>query len=162
MGITKGGQVASKYKSWPNPNNAVDEKGKPYYKNSGAVYGKIAHNPNKKGDKANRYVGYTYVNAWNWSKGRGMITCKVRPYEKTLGGVVEGVNRETGEVNEYQKMLATVQFQKTGQKQVLAVLMNVKTKKIKLDDLNMCITPNGEGYTRRGKMVKGFFGSYNR
>ena len=98
-------------------------------------------------------MGGTIVNAWNKSRSKGLITATVAPYNKSE----ELVESKTG--NQYIKMIASVEFRKTGNKQLLPVLMNLKTKVIVIRELAMVITPNGSGHTSSGKKVTGYFGT---
>lgn len=116
-------------------------------KKSGATY-----TPIRKGN----YVGGTMVNAWNVSKSRGLVTAAVGPYNKSD----ELVTSERG--NEYMKMIAKVEFRKTGNTKIIPCLMNTKTKVIVLRELGMVITPNGSGYTSSRKKVTGYFGTMTK
>lgn len=116
-------------------------------KKSGATYTII-----RKGN----FVGGTIVNAWNVSKSRGLVTATVAPYNKSD----ELVTSDKG--NEYMKMIADVQFRKTGNKQLMPCLMNTKTQVIVLRELGMVITPNGSGRTSSGKKVTGYFGTMTK
>lgn len=116
-------------------------------KKSGATYTAI-----RKGN----YVGATMVNAWNVSKSKGLITASVGPYNKSE----ELVTSEKG--NEYVKMIANVQYRRTGMEKLIPCLMNLKTKVIVLRELGMVITPNGSGRTASGKKVTGYFGTMTK
>ena len=127
-------------------NNNQGNNNQQIYKKSGAVYSKIS--------KGN-FVGLTCVNAWKSSK-MGMITCSVMPYHAS-NEIVENSNG----TNVYIKMIARIEFP-GGVERVFPVLMNEKTKVIAISELSMCITPNGNGTTRNGKRVTGYFGTLNR
>ena len=116
-------------------------------KKSGATYTAI-----RKGN----FVGATMVNAWNVSRSKGLITASVGPYKKSD----ELVTSEKG--HEYMKMIAVVQFRKTGNEKIIPCLMNMKTKVIVLRELGMVITPNGSGHTSSGKKVSGYFGTMTK
>lgn len=113
-------------------------------KRSGAIYTKI-----RKG----KFEGLTIVNAWNKSKGKGLITAKVAPYHKSE----EIVTSAKG--HEYLKMIAEITYTKTGQTRLIPVLMNMKTEVIAIQELGMVITTNGSGTTSSGKRVSGYFGT---
>jgi hypothetical protein len=113
-------------------------------KRSGAKYTML-----KDGNWKGNYI----VNAWNSSKSRGMITVKVSPYHAT-GKIVTS---EKG--NEYHKMIAHVFYKRTGNTVVIPCLMNIETQVIVLKEIGMVVTPNGNGRTRSGKAVTGYFGT---
>lgn len=119
------------------------------YKKSGAKYSTI----NKQGSQ---YQGKTIVNAWNFSKSRGLITAVVSPYEnsKIYTGKKNG--------NTYQTMIAKVFYHNSGVEKIIACSMNQKTKVIGLQEIGMCISPNGSGRTKSGKKVTGYFGTFNK
>lgn len=125
-------------------------------KRSGVIYSEI---------KNGKFVGMTIVNAWK-STSHGLLTAKVAPYDKSVKGnsvdYVEGVNRQTGEINRYIKMLATVENKASLVKRVIPCLMNVKTRVIVLQELGYVITPNGHGVTSNGKKVHGYFGKFTQ
>jgi len=114
-------------------------------KRSGARYSKIS--------KGN-FKGLTIVNAWNFNKSRGMLTAKVAPYGKSKS--------YASKTAEYQTMMAEVFYTRTGQKLLMPCSMNVNTQVIVLEDLGMCISPNGQGHTSSGKKVTGYFGKFTR
>lgn len=116
------------------------------YKKSGATYTKIA--------KGN-YIGGTIVNAWNVSKNRGLLKCTVAPYSGT-----HIYTNSKGQ--EKQTMIAIVTYANSGVEKKIPCSMNVKTRVIVLDELSMCITPNGSGTTKNGKRVTGYFGTNQR
>ncbi|MCQ0113034.1 hypothetical protein [Zhouia amylolytica] len=130
---------------------------RPQYKKSAAKYSQIRNG---------RFEGLTIVNAYNVSKSKGLIKATVAPYKGSLKGdkvqIVESVNDKTGQIKEYIKMIAVVKYERSGVEKVIPCLMNMKTRVIVLDDLQMVITPNGTGQTRRGKTVTGYFGKYTR
>ena len=114
-------------------------------KKSGAKYSTI--------NKGN-YIGETIVNAWNVSKNKGLITATVSPYKGSE--IVES------ERNQYMKMIAVVNYENSGVQKVIPCLMNTKTRVISLEEIGMCITPNGSGRTKSGKSVTGYFGTFKR
>lgn len=121
------------------------------YKKSGATYSKI-----KTGD----FAGETIVNAWRKTKF-GLMVAVVTPYKGANGKGLDAVtstNERTGEIKEYQKMICTIQNKSMGTSQTYHVLMNVKTQVIVINELSLCITPNGQGKTASGKKVFGYFG----
>ena len=125
----------------------------PYYqapppppKKSGAVYTKIS--------KGN-FVGEIIVNAWNKSKARGMITATVKPYKDS-----KVYKNSKGE--EKMTMIAVVNYLNSGVEKVIPCSMNLETQVIVLEEIGMCISPNGKGHTSSGKAVSGYFGTFNK
>lgn len=116
------------------------------FKKSGAVYSKI-----KKGN----FEGSTIINAWNVSKSKGLITCTVAPYHKTAVHTSE-------KGHEFQTMIAVVKYERSGVEKRMPCTMNLDTKVISLSEIGMCITPNGKGYTKSGKRVTGYFGTFRK
>lgn len=122
------------------------------FKRSGAVYSKI-----KKGN----FEGETIVNAWRATKN-GLMQATVTPYKGENGKGLETVishGKSGNQEIEYQKMICVIKNTSMGTSQIYPVLMNVKTKVISISELSLCITPNGNGVTRKGKRVSGYFGS---
>lgn len=121
------------------------------FKKSGATYSRI-RNGNFEGD--------TIVNAWRVTK-MGLMKATVTPYAGANGKGREIVNSQGKSGNqdkEYQKMICTIQNDSVGTNTTYHVLMNVKTQVIVIQELGLCITPNGSGVTRKGKRVTGYFG----
>lgn len=121
------------------------------FKRSGAVYSTIRNGA---------FAGHTIVNAWKVTKN-GILTAKVAPYSGTKEQGLKTVlsNGSSGNTpKEYQKMICTITNKTMGTSQIYPVLMNLQTKVIVIQDLGMCITPNGSGQTRSGKRVTGYFG----
>lgn len=118
------------------------------YKKSGAKYSKITNS-------TKNYNGSTIVNAWNHSKARGLITATVSPYKGSK-------LYTTKDGKEYQTMVAKVFYHNSGVEKILACSMNTSTRVIGLQDIGMCISPNGSGKTKSGKHVKGYFGTFNK
>jgi hypothetical protein len=137
-----GGQSQNNYQAQPAQQQPAQ------YKSSGAVYSKI---------KDGEYAGLTVVNAWKTTKF-GMLTCSVTPNWKKAEDLVISQGKSGQQHIEYTKMIATVMNKAMGTKTVYPCLMNNKTKVIVLNDLSMCITPNGSGTTKKGKRVTGYFG----
>lgn len=124
---------------------------KAVYKRSGAVYSRI-----RKGN----FEGDTIVNAWRATK-MGLMQATVTPYSGQDGKGREIVNSQGKSGNqdkEYQKMICTIKNTTVGTNQTYHVLMNLKTQVIVIQELGLCITPNGSGTTRSGKRVTGYFG----
>lgn len=117
----------------------------PIYKSSGATYSKI-----RKGN----FEGDIIVNAWRKTKF-GLMTATCSPYSGKSGKGNEIVNSEK---HEYQKMICVIKNTNLGTSQTYHVLMNIKSKVISISELSLCITPNGNGVTRGGKRVSGYFG----
>lgn len=121
------------------------------FKRSGAVYSRI-RNGNFEGD--------TIVNAWRATK-LGLMQATVTPYSGANGKGREIVNSQGKSGNqdkEYQKMICTIKNTTVGTNTTYHVLMNLKTQVIVIQELSLCITPNGSGVTRKGKRVTGYFG----
>jgi hypothetical protein len=128
----------------------------PIYKRSGAVYTTIR---NKNGGNS-QFEGEIIVNAWR-STQNGLMKAVCAPYsgEGKRGLDIVTSNGKSGNTpKEYQKMLCTVSNASLGTSQVYHVLMNLKTKVIVISELSLCITPNGNGTTKKGKRVTGYFG----
>jgi hypothetical protein len=126
-------------------------------KKSGSVYSTIT---NRKGGNS-KFEGNTIVNAWRMTKF-GMMTATVAPYagENKKGLEIVNSNGKSGNTpKEYQKMLCTIKNVAMGTQQIYPVLMNLKTKVIVIQELGLCITPNGAGTTKNGKRVTGYFGT---
>jgi len=141
----------SRNSNWNNNQNSQRAQ----TKKSGAVYTKIGAT-NKAGQKNNsKYVGGTIVNAWNVSKSRGMITATVSPYHKTKQG-----KTKNGRV--YQTMIAVINYRNSGVEKIIPVTMDAETRVISIPEIGMCISPNGKGQTSSGKVVTGYFGTFNR
>jgi hypothetical protein len=123
----------------------------PQYKRSGATYSKI-----RKGN----FEGETIVNAWRVTKA-GLMQATVSPYNGANGKgmqIVESNGKSGNTPKEYQKMICCIKNASLGTSQIYPVLMNVKTQVIVIQELSLCITPNGSGTTRSGKRVTGYFG----
>lgn len=121
------------------------------FKRSGAVYSKI-----KKG----AFEGHLIVNAWRVTKN-GLMEATVSPYRGANGNgldVVHSQGKSGTQDIEYQKMICVIKNKSIGTSQTYHVLMNLKTKVISISELSLCITPNGNGITRSGKRVSGYFG----
>lgn len=124
---------------------------KPIYKRSGAVYSKIRNG---------NFEGNIIVNAWRATK-LGLMQATVTPYAGQGNKGLEIVNssgKSGNQDKEYQKMICTIKNTTVGTNTTYHVLMNVKTQVIVIQELGLCITPNGSGTTRNGKRVTGYFG----
>ncbi len=120
------------------------------FKKSGAKYSRI---------KEGNFKNMTCVNAWNVSKSKGLIKASVMPYHASVkGGSMALVESKKG--NQYVKMIARVFYTRTGNEVVIPCLMNVETQVITLNEIGMCISPNGTGRTKSGKTAKGYFGTF--
>jgi hypothetical protein len=119
------------------------------YKKSGATYSKI---------RQGKFEGMMIINAWNVSKQKGLITAKVAPYHASIKG--SSIDYIESESAKYVKMLAFVEYKRTGARRVIPCLYNVSNKKIVLSDIGMIISPNGTGKTSSGKNVRGYFGKF--
>lgn len=119
-----------------------NQGGEKIHKRSGAIYSKI---------RQGKYEGHTVINAWNYSKTRGLIKCTVSPYRNT-----REYRNADGDVKI--TMIAKVFYTRTGNEVIIPCSLNRNTGKVFLQDLGMVITPNGQGRTRSGKLAKGYFG----
>lgn len=132
-------------------NQPQQQQQQPQYKRSGAVYSKIRNGS---------FEGDIIVNAWRATK-MGLMQATVAPY---AGAGNKGLERVTSngksgnQDKEYQKMICTIKNTTVGTSTTYHVLMNVKTQVIVIQELGLCITPNGSGVTRKGKRVTGYFG----
>jgi len=130
-----------------NRGNFQGNSQRPQVKRSGAKYSII-----RKGD----FEGGTIINAWNKSKGKGLITAKVAPYKDSK----EYTAQSSGKT--YITMIAEVFYHNSGQKLIIPCSMNKSTKAVVLQDIGMVITQNGSGITSGGKKVTGYFGKFTR
>lgn len=130
-----------------NRGNFQGNSQRPQVKRSGAKYSII-----RKGD----FEGGTIINAWNKSKGKGLITAKVAPYKDSK----EYTAQSSGKT--YITMIAEVFYHNSGQKMIIPCSMNKSTKAVVLQDIGMVITQNGSGITSGGKKVTGYFGKFTR
>lgn len=126
-------------------------------KRSGATYSDI---------KNGQYRDLVIINAWNYSDDKGLIKAKVFPYNKTLdknGNPLIHSNNQSGNKSQsYVSMMCEIFYLKTGAIILQPVLMNTETMVVTVPRLGMCITPNGEGYTKSGKKVTGYFGTFKK
>jgi hypothetical protein len=139
-----------------NSNNNGNNNGGAHVKRSGAVYSTIT---NKNGGTS-QFEGNTIVNAWRATKV-GLMKAVVSPYagEGKKGLEIVNSNGKSGNTpKEYQKMICTITNSTLGTQQIYPVLMNLKTKVIVIQELSLCITPNGSGTTKNGKRETGYFG----
>lgn len=123
----------------------------PVYKRSGAVYSRIRNG---------NFEGNIIVNAWRATR-MGLMKATVTPYSGQNGKGLEIVNsagKSGNQDKEYQKMICVIQNTSLGTNQTYHVLMNIKTQVIVIQELGLCITPNGSGTTKSGKRVTGYFG----
>lgn len=110
------------------------------YKKSGAIFTKIG-----KGTME----GLHAVNAWK-KTSRGMIKATAFP--------ISNKSSESAKGNQYIPYLVTVIDMSSLQATKYNAIMNIQTKVLVIQDLSMCITPNGSGKTKGGTTVKGYFG----
>ncbi|KRD10500.1 hypothetical protein ASE21_12440 [Flavobacterium sp. Root901] len=125
------------------------------FKRSGATYTTIRNG---------NFEGNIIVNAWRKTK-MGLMQATVAPYAGQGKKGLEIVNSQGKSGNqdkEYQKMICEIRNTALGTTQTYHVLMNLKTKVIVIQELGLCITPNGSGVTRSGKRVTGYFGKNYR
>ncbi|MGK4568283.1 hypothetical protein [Flavobacterium sp. 3HN19-14] len=114
-------------------------------KKSGANYTKI-----KKGGAE----GFYAISAWRKTR-YGLMTAKAFPCQEKGGGVVTHKGKEKG----HEHIRYAVDVVMNGQSQTYFCLFRVDTQKILINELGLCISPNGSGYTSSGKCARGFFGS---
>jgi len=119
----------------------------PAPKRSGAKYSII-----RKGD----FEGQVIINAWNKSRGKGLITAKVAPYKDSK----EYTAPSSGKT--YITMIAEVHYHNSGITKLIPCSMNKATRAVVLSDIGMVITQNGSGVTSGGKKVTGYFGKFSR
>lgn len=132
-------------------NQSQQQQQKPIFKRSGATYTRIRNG---------NFEGNIIVNAWR-STRMGLMKATVAPYAGQGNKGLEIVNshgRSGNQDKEYQKMICTIQNSTVGTTQTYHVLMNIKTQVIVIQELGLCITPNGSGTTKSGKRVTGYFG----
>nr|WP_116219463.1 hypothetical protein [Allomuricauda sp.] len=116
-------------------------------KRSGAKYSII---------RQGKFEGQTIINAWNKSRGKGLITAKVAPY----GDSKEYTAPSSGKT--YITMIAEITYHNSGHTRIIPCSMNKATKSVVLSDIGMVITQNGSGLTSSGKKVSGYFGKFSR
>ncbi|MEQ8220324.1 MAG: hypothetical protein RH981_18965 [Arenibacter sp.] len=133
------------YNQYPQQQNGY--RGQAQAKKSGAKYSLI---------KDGTYKGYTIINAWNKSRGKGLITAKVAPYK----GSKEYTAETSGAT--YITLIAEVNYRNTGVTKLVPCSMNKATKVIVLSEIGMVISPNGSGITSGGHKVTGYFGKFSR
>ena len=130
-------------RNYRNDNNSYRQN----YKRSGAKY--------TKADFEKKYDHPIIVNAWNFSRSRGLVTATVMPYK-------DSKVYENGKGEEKYTMVATVFYHKTGQELLIPCSMNLETRVIVLEKIGMVISPNGSGRTKSGHRVTGYFGTFNK
>lgn len=110
-------------------------------KKSGATYTKI---------KNGKREGLICVNAWRSTKN-GLMKASCFP--------VDGVEH-TGEQkgHSFMRYVVNITNSSAGTHETFWCLMRLDTKVIVIKELGLCITPNGNGYTKSGKRVSGYFG----
>lgn len=109
-------------------------------KTSGVVYTKI-----RKGSKEGLYA----VNAWRKTKN-GLMTATAMPKD--------GKEHESQDGTVYYTYSVEIVHRGVGTTQLYWALFNKSTRKIFIKELGLVISPNGNGYTRSGKRVSGYFG----
>lgn len=120
----------------------------PQYKKSGATYTKI-----KEGMKA----GFFHVSAWRATK-QGLMTASCFPQLEYSSDKPTGVKTFTGEQNGNSFIKYVVTISMNGMTQKYYALMPLQSRKIYIKELNLIISPNGQGMTKSGKKVRGYFG----
>lgn len=112
-------------------------------KKSGATYTKI---------KQGQFEGLTIVNAWLKTKDL-LLTLKIAPYNKTVkGDKADLVKSQSGK--EYLKYICEAVYS-NGNHRIIPVMYSMQTRKIAIPELNLLVTPNGNGVTSSGKKVSG-------
>lgn len=119
--------------------NQNSNQQQPQHKKSGAVYTTM---------KNGKFEGETCVNAWRATKD-GLVKASAFPVD----GVVH-VGKDKG----HEFMRYVVNVTQGINTQTFWCLMRLDTKKIVIKELGLVISPNGQGVTRNGKRVTGFFG----
>ena len=125
--------------NWNN-NNGNNNQQQQQFKRSGAVYTKM---------KNGKYEGFLAVNAWKATKN-GILKASAFP--------VSDVEHESKKGNSFLRYAVDITNANMGTKQTYWCLMNTKTQKIVIQELGMVISPNGNGWTKSGKRVSGYFG----
>lgn len=115
------------------------------FKKSGASFNRI----NKPGAK---YQGSYMVSAWKKNKS-GLIRANASPI---------GDERTSGSGKTYQPYLVSITHMNTLQTTKYNGIMNTQTRVLVIQDLGMCITPNGSGKTKSGTVAKGYFGKFSK
>lgn len=123
-----------------NSGQKVYQTEKKKYKVSGAIFSKIT-----KGEREGLHV----VTAWKKTKTT-MLRANCFPISST--------STESAKGNQYIPYLVTIIDMSTLQSTKYNAIMNIQTKVLVINDLSMCITPNGSGKTKSGVNVKGYFG----
>jgi hypothetical protein len=143
-------QNNNSYNSYRNNNNMQQNQQQQQFKKSGATYSKIT-----KGNSE----GFLIVNAWRMTAA-GLMTAKATPMgdfndKREFLGVTVHVGKDKG--NEFVRYKVEVLI--NGVLQKFYTLMRLDTKKISIRELNLVISPTGQGMTKSGKRVTGYFGS---
>lgn len=121
-------------------NNGYQKRNENPAKKSGATYSRI---------KQGRFEGATAVVAWRKTRF-GLQTCKCFPWSDVVH------QSESGK--KFMKYSAEVSNPATGTTQSFRVLYNMDSKTIVIRELNLIISPNGQGKTASGKTARGYFG----
>jgi hypothetical protein len=122
------------------PNRTTNPMREQLAKRSGATYTKMKNGPKE---------GLICVNAWR-KTSIGLMTASAFPVD---GVIHKGADKG------HEFMRYAVKIIINGQVNTHWCLMRLDTKMIVLQDLSLVISPNGQGYTKSGKRVSGYFGS---
>ena len=120
--------------------NGSNNRSQNQVKKSGATYSKI-----NKGQRE----GLMCVNAWRKTKN-GLMTASAFP--------VDGVQHESKEGNKSMRYAVEIINRDMGTTQTYWCMMSLVTKKIFIKELNLVISPKGNGIRSSGKRVTGYFG----
>lgn len=103
------------------------------------------------------------------TKGLSKGAFAVNAFKKTKYGVIKATafpattkTSESDKGNEFMGYHVNITDMNTLQTTKYRGIMNINTKVLVISDLGMCITPNGSGRTRTGKLLKGYFGTYHK
>lgn len=147
-GYNQGGYNQGGYNQGGNNRNYNNQQQQqPVFKRSGVTYSKF---------KRGKFAGSDLecVNAWRKTK-YGLVTASAQP----LDGAIH-IGKEKG--HEFLCYVVKVVNHATGGSQIYTCTMRMDTRKIVLKDLGWVISPNGQGTTRSGKRVTGFFGKNHK
>lgn len=120
-----------------------------YNRNNGGGYNN--NQPRKKHSgarlvtfKKGKHAGAWGINAWNYSREKGMVSVLIAPYGKTHLS-------KSNSGREWLNMMAKVTFRKTGQTLLFSAMVDNHTKKATIEELGWTINPSAPngGYCGR-------------
>ena len=120
------------------------------YKSSGAKYTKIKSDGPKD--------GYYHVAAWRMTK-QGLMKATAMPLQSySESGKPLGVIEHVGEQKGHTHIRYKVEIVCGAQYTKFYTTMRLDTRMLVIRELGLVISPNGNGVTRSGKRVTGYFG----